>query len=192
MMKMKTMNGKILLFLLTALLLAPGCVRQIKKEVVVPGEKAAKEYQKLTDYQLKLTMVSPRTLLAGSDAKAVFALENIGTKDLVIKEWYKDENENLATNCQLWLPGTENPDETAWVELERVPPKTTLRYPLRLSPGNRVFLTQPLPFIRHLVLQPGHERRYFLKAKLNLTSVDVVSPVAAIAVRPPTLRSKTK
>ena len=64
-----------------------------------------------------------------------------------------------------------------------------------LLPGNRVSVTKELPFIEKLTVSPGAERRYFVKGELNLKSLRLSTPVAAIAVRaatPEELRRKPK
>jgi hypothetical protein len=50
--------------------------------------------------------------------------------------------------------------------------------------GEKIFVSTNLAFLGNLVVAPGTERRYFIKARLNLKSVDVEAPVTYITVYP--------
>jgi hypothetical protein len=76
------------------------------------------------------------------------------------------------------------PDEQAWTELSFDVRRPPIRYPLELMPGNQVLVTKELPFVDKMAISPGAERRFFIKAKLNLQSVSVSSPVSVLIVRP--------
>ena len=109
---------------------------------------------------------------------------NRDLESLKVIEWYSNEPDNLVLYCQPWTTGMEGPDEAAWTELSfdvKMPP---IRYPLELMPGNQVLVTKELPFVDKLAISPGAERRFFVRAKLNLKSVSAESPVSVIVVRP--------
>ncbi len=57
-------------------------------------------------------------------------------------------------------------------------------------PNNEVQIEKELPFVDSLVVSPDGERRYFIKAELNLKSVKVESPLAAVAIRSPENKGK--
>ena len=82
------------------------------------------------------------------------------------------------------------PDDSGWIELSFDPKRPPIRYPLELMPGNRVFVTKELPFISKLAVSPGAERRFFIRARLNLTSVDVATETTSIIVRNPPPKKK--
>ena len=142
------------------------------------------EYQVLEGYHLTLRQTGSRVLRCGEGGKLTFALRNAGNESLRVVEWYSNEPDNLVIFCQPWLTGMTEPDEAAWTELSfdvKMPP---IRYPLELMPGNQVLVTKELPFVDKLAISPGAERRFFVRAKLNLKSVSAESPVSVIVVRP--------
>lgn len=170
------------------LMLAAGCASggaskhgQAKRAM---GIAPRAEYQRLEGYHLTLRLTGPRVLRCGEGGKITFALRNAGKESLRVLEWYSNEPDNLILYCQPWLTGMNGPDESAWTELSfdvKMPP---IRYPLELMPGNQVLVTKELPFVDKLAISPGAERRFFVRAKLNLNSVSAESPVAVIVVRP--------
>ena len=142
------------------------------------------EYPVLEGYHLTLRQTGSRVLRCGEGGKLTFALRNAGNESLRVVEWYSNEPDNLVIFCQPWLTGMTEPDEAAWTELSfdvKMPP---IRYPLELMPGNQVLVTKELPFVDKLAISPGAERRFFVRAKLNLKSVSAESPVSVIVVRP--------
>jgi hypothetical protein len=105
-------------------------------------------------------------------------------KNIRIVEWFSNEPDNVIVYCQPWLTGMTEPDELAWTELSFDVRRPPIRYPLELMPGNQVLVTKELPFVDKLAISPGAERRFFIKAKLNLQSVSATSPVSVLIVRP--------
>ena len=178
-------------FLLAAagivLMQTAGCVREVEKreELGVGVVAELPEYPQLARYKLSLQLVGSRTLTAGRPGRVTFSLRNTDDRPLRLVEWYTNEPDNLLIYCQPWLPGTTEPDEGLWIPLSFDVKRPATRYPLEIVPGNNVLVTKELPFVEKLVVSPEGERRYFIKAVLNLHSVSAESPVAAIAVESP-------
>ena len=164
-----------------------GCVREVEKreELGVGVVAELPEYPQLARYKLSLQLVGSRTLTAGRPGRVTFSLRNTDDRPLRLVEWYANEPDNLLIYCQPWLPGTTEPDEGLWIPLSFDVKRPATRYPLEIVPGNNVLVTKELPFVEKLVVSPEGERRYFIKAVLNLHSVSAESPVAAIAVESP-------
>lgn len=170
-----------------AFAMSSGCVKEIeqREELGVGVIAELPEYPQLARYKLSLKLVSDRTLVAGKPARVTFSLRNIDDRPLRLVEWYSNEPDNLLIYCQPWLPGTTEPDEGLWIPLSFDVKQPATRYPLEIVSGNNVLITKELPFVEKLTVSPDGERRYFIKAVLNLHSVSAESPVAAIAVRSP-------
>jgi len=164
-----------------------GCSSSTKperKSKSAMGVLPQESYAPLADYKLTLRTDSRKTLRVGEGGEITFALRNRDNKAIRIVEWYSNEPDNVVVYCQPWLTGMTVPDENAWIPLDfdvRNPP---IRYPLELMPGNQVLVTKKLDFVDKLAITPGAERRYFIKAKLNLQSVSVASPVSVLIVVP--------
>ena len=173
------------ILLSAALLALAGCVRTEVKAKRALGVAPQPSYPKLTGYRLDLKQVSPRVMYCGSKGEITFSLRNAGRKSIRLDEWFSNEPDNIVVYCQPWLTGMTGPDDAGWVELSFDPKLPAVRYPLELMPGNRVFVTKELPFVSKLAVSPGAERRFFIRAKLNLTSVDVGTETTSIIVRNP-------
>lgn len=138
------------------------------------------EYPPLADYKLSLNLISKRELITGEGGRLMFALKNIDNKPIRLVEWYVNEPYNVQVYCQPWFPGMNGPDPNMWIPIRmEIDPKQTGRFPLDLMPNNEVQIEKELPFVDSLVVSPNGERRYFIKAELNLKSVKVESPLAA-------------
>lgn len=170
-----------------ALALLAGCAKQ---EVEYTkkwgfGFKDKVNYPKLKNYNLTLEL-SPgtRRFAAGQPGELTFILSNKGKNPVRIPEWFKFDPNNLQVQCQIWLPGAENPEPGMWLDVS-VPVKRPIwRYPVTLAPGEKIFVSTNLDFLSKLIVSPGSERRYFVKAKLNLKSVDVSAPVSYVTILP--------
>ena len=171
------------ILLLSVLAAALGCVHTEIKSKRALGVEPKADYPKLTGYRLELKQVSPRVMYCGSRGEVIFSLRNAGKAPIRIDEWFSNEPDNVVVYCQPWLTGMTGPDDSAWIELSFDPKMPPIRYPLELMPGNRVFVTKELPFISKLAVSPGAERRFFIRAKLNLKSVDVATTTTSIIVR---------
>ncbi len=167
-----------------------GCVQykvESKEQRFVSGSLPLPEYAPLERYRLAINLESNRELVAGEEATLAFSIQNVDTVPVRIPEWFAYEPENIQLYCQHWLPGEEDPVEDAWIllELEKTEEqlkKPDFRVPLELAPGNQVVVNRNFRIVRAMRIQGGEERRFFVKAKLNLKSVQVESPVFAVSV----------
>lgn len=155
-----------------------------KEEKLAMGTVPQKSYEPLKFYRLALRTEPQRILYAGEPGTVTFALRNQDKDSLRLEEWFSNEPDNVTVYCQPWLTGMTGPDENNWIELSFDPHVPAWRYPLELMPGNQVLVTKELPFVAKMTVSPGTERRFFLRGKLNLTSVSVTSPVSVLIVRP--------
>lgn len=163
-----------------------GCVRtEVGSSRRALGEREKEKYAPIRNHRLKLELTGNGQLFSGEGGFLTFALINGGDKNIEIKEWYSNEGDNVVLYCQNWLPGMTTYDPRGWVKLEFTPKKPAWRYPLSLTPGNRMFITKQLPFVDSLTITPGNERRYFIKAELTLSSVKLSSKVSTVSVRNP-------
>ena len=179
---------RIVICLAAALLAASsGCVTvpEHGKAKRALGVEPKASYPKLTGYRLELRQVSPRVMYCGDKGELTFSLRNAGKAPIRLDEWFSNEPDNVVVYCQPWLTGMTGPDDSGWIELSFDPQMPPIRYPLELMPGNRVFVTKELPFVSKLAISPGAERRFFIRGRLNLKSVDVQTPVSSIIVRNP-------
>ena len=163
-----------------------GCVsdKTERKSKRAMGTLPQENYAPLADYKLALRTDSPKVIRVGEGGEVTYALRNLDKKNIRIVEWFSNEPDNVVIYCQPWLTGMSEPDEQAWTELSFDVRRPPIRYPLELMPGNQVLVTKVLPFVDKLAISPGSERRFFLRAKLNLKSVSVTSPVSVLIVRP--------
>ena len=187
---------KLLLFFLTAgVLFCGGCAKQqvVYTKKLGFGVKDQKNYPKLKDYKLSLEL-SPgtRSFRAGAPGELIFILRNNGQKSLRINEWHKFEPNNLKVRCQVWLPGTEKPDPSMWLDVSAPVKKPVWRYPLVIGAGEMVFVSVQLDFLANLIVTPGSERRFFVDAKLNLNSVEAAAPTTYITILPGKLPKREK
>ena len=148
------------------------------------GTLPQESYAPLADYKLALRTDNRNVLRVGEGGRITFALRNLDDKSIRITEWYSNESDNVIVYCQPWLTGMTVPDEQAWTELSFDVRRPPIRYPLELMPGNQVLVTKVLPFVDKMAITPGSERRFFIRAKLNLQSVSATSPVSVLIVRP--------
>ena len=165
---------------------ATGCVgnKVERKAKRAMGTLPQESYAPLKDYKLALRTDSRKVIRVGEGGEITYALRNLDKKSIRIIEWFSNEPDNVVIYCQPWLTGMTEPDELGWTELSFDVRRPPIRYPLELMPGNQVLVTKVLPFVDKLAISPGAERRFFLYAKLNLTSVSVKSPVSVLIVRP--------
>ena len=142
------------------------------------------KYPKLTNYTLKLDIISTRGDYRRGEANPVvrFSLKNAGANQLSIHEWKMHEQENirvLYAECPEAGQATKIP-EHQWKESERNLLKTNVpRYPLELAPNNGVLVDVPLNFIR----KTGRAGRYAIKGELDLDSVSAQSAPIEIVVK---------
>ena len=165
---------------------ATGCTsnKTERKSKRAMGTLPQESYAPLTDYKLALRTDPRKIIRVGEGGEITYALCNLDKKNIRIVEWFSNEPDNIIIYCQPWLTGMTEPDEQAWTELSFDVRRPPIRYPLELMPGNQVLVTKVLPFVDKLAISPGAERRFFLRAKLNLKSVSVTSAVSVLIVRP--------
>ncbi len=189
--KAKRMKTGYITAALMLALLGTGCVREVTEQPWGKGIAELPEYPPLADYKLSLNLISKRELITGEGGRLMFALKNIDNKPIRLVEWYVNEPYNVQVYCQPWFPGMNGPDPNVWLPIRmEIDPKQTGRFPLDLMPNNEVQIEKELPFVDSLVVSPNGERRYFIKAELNLKSVKVESPLAAVAIRSPETKGK--
>ena len=129
------------------------------------------------------------TVLKDASATAIYGVRGANGVMIVTT---KNGSENMRTQVNATVETmitqpvnmVDFVDGPTWMELYNEVKQPALRYPLDLWPNNRVMISQDFPVVENLVISPGAERRFFIKAKLNLNSVDVESPASAIAVQP--------
>jgi hypothetical protein len=167
------------------LLILVGCssapeVPKMKMAMGIPDGQI--EYKPVNTADLNLRLLSNTDLYAGQKTELVFALSNDGRKTVNIPEWYSNETDNITVSIQPWLTGMKEPDPDSWIELSTELKKPVLHYPLTLMPGNKALISKELGFIENLKVSQGKFRRYFVKAKLNLKSVELQSKVYTLQV----------
>ena len=150
------------------------------------------KYPRIDAEGLYLEMVSQPRLYAGEPANLVFTLRNSGQKAATIDEWYRNEGENLLLLIQPCLPGMNAPDPDAWIEISEPMQKPVIHYPLILLPDNQVMIAKKLDFIGKMQVAPGMERRFFLRAKLTLKSLDLSTEIITLRVLPARTGKETK
>ena len=174
------------IYILSALLvlLSAGCVQsKVEKMEGHLGSVDRQSFPKVQGAKLELAVSGTPELIAGRDKKVTFILKNLSNTPINIPEWFSHEPDNIEISCQIWFPKQHAPAEDRWLTYPVVPKRPVMRYPLRLGGKMFVSIDVPLGFLEHLVVAPGTERRYFIKAKLNLNSVSAESKVSAITVK---------
>ncbi|MCQ2379013.1 MAG: hypothetical protein MJ016_07415 [Victivallaceae bacterium] len=174
---------KILLLPIFGLLLTTGCVREKIAPEMRSGITMDRKAQRIGDSSLTLQLVGSRDKIAGQKEHITFRLKNEGPAPVTLPDWRTEALDNLVVECQVWFPGTEIPDDALWLTISEPPETSPTRYPLTLDPENLVTIDVPLDFIESLRISPGAERRYFIRARLQLDSAEAASPVAAFTVR---------
>ena len=167
--------------------LGAGCVKQEVEytKKIGFGFKDKVNYAPIKGHGLTLEL-SPgsRKFQAGVPGELVFILRNNSSKAIEIPEWYKFDPNNLSVKCQIWLPGNDKPESDMWLDISVPVKRPVWRYPLTIPPRGTQFVSTRLDFPANLVIREGAERRYFIKAKLNLKSLDVSAPVEYITIFP--------
>ncbi|MBQ9788586.1 MAG: hypothetical protein IJW31_03195 [Lentisphaeria bacterium] len=158
---------------------AGGCMKKYYSGVMKAPPKTV--FEPIANAKLELSIVGSRQLVSGIDDTVTFKLENVGM-EISIPEWQEKDIDNLVIYYQDWLPGTESPNPMGWIRIEPIVMEPIKRYPLTLPTRSSVMITAGLPFLEGLKVTPGKERRFFVKAHLNLKSVHAESQVYAISV----------
>ena len=163
--------------LLPALLLLAGCASD--------SEEKVRAFASVPAEHLEFGPIGSLVMEAGSPGELTLALRNLGRDKVDIPEWRINEPDNVKLYCQPRPPQAEAPDEDLWIEMDDPVRTPEFRYRLELFPRNQVLVRRTLEFVENLVLRPGTERRYFVKAELNLTSLPLRTGVFEISVIPP-------
>ena len=159
------------------LLLLAGCTSE-------PEEKPL-AFAPVPPEHLTFGPIGSLVMEAGKPGQLTLALCNQGRDKVYIPEWRINEPDNVKLYCQPRSPQMEAPDEDMWIEMDDPVRTPEYRYRLELYPRNQVLVKRTLGFVENLVLRPGPERRYFVKAELNLTSLPLQTGVFEISVIPP-------
>ncbi len=198
--KVKTGVTKLLILGTSVLFLASGCASDNDIEKNKPKLAfAPKEYYKPAEnYKVEFSLLK-QDFVAGKPAVLVVGLKNVGTTPIRMDDWRIKNGNNIKLFIQNWPPGVEKPVETqsitvdgktfdapAWVSVnETIDPQNDWRYPQELHPGNKVLIEKPLDFVQLLKVKKGYERRYFVKIKTNLQTINAESDVMGISIRNP-------
>ncbi|MBR2632883.1 MAG: hypothetical protein IKD29_05505 [Lentisphaeria bacterium] len=174
-------------FSMLCALMISGCQSRVEKVEKMKSHLGAVDRQTFPEVEgakLELAVSGTPELIAGKDKKITFILRNLNNTPVSIPEWFTNEADNIEVSCQIWFPQQTGPEEDRWVTYTVVPKRPVMRYPLKLGAKMFVSVDVPIPFLEHLIVKPGTERRYFIKARLNLRSVSAESKISAITVRP--------
>ena len=180
------MNKFAYLFVFLVLILA-GCVQSkvVRRETRM-GTSHSGEFPKVSGAKLELSLAGSPELISGRDKHVTFILRNLSDNPVSIPEWYTHEPDNIEVSCQIWFPNRQYPEKDRWVTYPVILKQPVMHYPLRIGAKMFVTVDVPLDFLSHLRVQPGTERRYFIKGRLNLASVSAESKTSAITVKAPT------
>lgn len=176
-------NLKICALLAVGTLLT-GCVTQEaprhKMAMGVPHGKV--KYKKIKADGLELRSFGSTTVRGGRPGRLTFALKNNSNRTVRIPEWFSHESDNLVIFIQPWMSGMLEPDDKKWIRLDFDYKMPIFHYPITLMPGNQVLVNKELGVIEKLIVRPGDERRFFIRAALTLESLDLVSNVFMLTV----------
>ena len=171
-------------FALFCAVLLTGCVQtKVEKMESHLGSVERQSFPTVEGARLELAVSGNPELVSGRDRKVTFILRNLSNTPVSIPEWFTNESDNIEVSVQIWFPKSHAPEEDRWITYPVVPKKPVMRYPLRIGAKVFVSVDVPLEFLDKLIVKPGTERRYFIKARLNLNSVKAESKVSAITVR---------
>ncbi len=165
-----------------ALTVFAGCVREKGRANYVEVNGSDVQFKKIENVHASFAPTGQLSFVAGKPVRLSFALKNIGGRPLRIPEWRMYDVDNVRLFCQPWLPGMSEPDDAAWMSMNEPIRRPELRYALELMPSNQVIVTMELNFAKDLVVSSGAERRYFVRAELNLSSLPMSTGVFVIAI----------
>ena len=164
-------------------LLLAGCVTEQPRRKVAMGIPHGKvKYSKVSPDGLELRVFGKTTVRAGRPAELTFALANHSSRTVRIAEWYSYEPDNILILVQPCLSGMIEPDPEKWIPLDFEFKRPVFHYPITLMPGNQVLVTKEAGFIEKLVISPGDERRFFVRAVLTLESLNLASNIFMLRV----------
>lgn len=175
------------LVMLPVLLAAAGCTSSKPEPKMKMGfglPDGLVEYKKVDAADLHLDLLSKPVLHTGGSNELIFALRNAGFRRVNIPEWLRNEPENVKLLLQPYLPGMDAPDPEGWIEIVEPVKQPVIHLPLVLMPDNKVMISKKLDFVNKMRIAPGMERRFFLKAKINLKSLNTESEMIVLRILP--------
>lgn len=182
------MKKQIVLFMsaLSAVLVLAGCVTQEapKQRMAMGVPHGRVKYKKISPEGLELKIFGKTAVRAGRPARLTFALANNSNKTVRIPEWFSHEPDNVVIFIQPVMSGMVEPDDSKWIRLDFDYKMPIFHYPITLMPGNQVLINKELGVIEKLIVSPGDERFFFIRAALTLESLEVVSSVIMLRVTP--------
>lgn len=140
------------------------------------------KYKPVRSDNLELKSLGKKVFRAGRPASLTFAVANNGFKKVMIPEWYSCESDNVGLFVQPMQPGVFEPDEKKWVQLTFDFKEPIMHYPITLLPGNQALVSKNLDFVEKMMLPPGEERMFFVRAELTLESVKLSSKIIVVKV----------
>ena len=163
-----------------------GCARTEKaapRQRMAMGVPHGKvEYKPVSAEGLELRCFGKTTFQAGRPATLTFALSNQGYRKVRIPEWYSNESDNIGLFIQPVASQLDEPKENKWVRLTFDFKKPILHYPITLMPGNQALVSKELDIVEKMMIPPGEERLFLVKAELTLDSLNLSSRVILIRV----------
>lgn len=183
-----------LILFLPVLLLLCSCAEEVHYPVTLQNKK---KFTKKVKAPLELTRgVARLDYVSGkSGQKILFLLRNKGLSAVNIDEWYMNEPDNIRlyyARCEKGKSAQLKDSDfiCVWPEDSKTSKKAAKnkhsgrRMPLCLTPSSAALIETPMEFLRTFPLNGKPIVTIAVKAKLNLQSVDVESPVYEIDVRP--------
>lgn len=163
-----------------------GCAQT---EKTVPRQRMAMgvphgkiSYKPISSEGLELRRFGKTVFRAGRPAVLTFALANNGYRKVRIAEWFSHESDNIGLFIQAAAPGAVEPDESKWIRLTFDFKKPIMHYPISLMPGNQALISKKLDIVESLMIPPGQERCFFVRAELTLESLKLSSAPVLVRV----------
>lgn len=186
-----------LILLLPLVLLLCSCAEEVHYPVTLQNKK---KFTKKIKASLELTRGAVRLdYVAGKGGqKILFLLRNTGLSAVNIDEWFMNEPDNIRlyyARCEKGKSAQLKDSDfiCVWPEdnsqIKKTNQKTRYkqsgrRMPLCLTPNSAALIETPMEFLRTFPLHGVPIVTIAVKAKLNLQTVDVESPVYEIDIRP--------
>lgn len=178
---------------LPLLLLLCSCAEEVHYPMTL---KHKKKFAKIPRASLKLERGAVRLdYVSGKSGQSIlFLLRNTGLSAVNIDEWFMNEPDNIRLYYARCEKGKSSQlKETDFICVWPEPVgnnkgkkkrNSGRRMPLCLNPNNATLIKTPMEFLRTFPLNGKPIVTIAVKARLNLQSVDVESPVYEIDIRP--------
>ncbi len=187
--KIKHFRLEFLLGVTAAVFLCASCTTEppakYMKKSKVHGDSSHRKFSKIQGYHIQLRLVSTRrSFHPGYDAELRYKLTNVGNKPLRIDEWFMNDPDNLQIYYRKWEKDLKKFVASEWTHVVPELKKPVRRFELVLNPGNSTFISKNLAFVKHLPPDkvPPYNK-YFIIAKLNLTSIQAHSKADIIELK---------